>query len=132
MVYRPVSDTIMGMKELDDFFHGYPESRVIFEALKSTCDTLGPFKIRVSKSQVAFRLQMNIVVAWIPAFYLKGKTAPLVLTVSFHSPDPSPRWKENTQITTNRYTHHLELFSAEEVDGEVKNWIQRAMQEAES
>jgi hypothetical protein len=120
------------MKEVDDFFQGYPESRAIFEELKSICDTLGPFKIRVSKSQVAFRLQVNIVVAWIPAFYLKGKTAPLVMTVSFHSSDPSPRWKEIIQITTNRYTHHLELFSAEEVDDEVKNWIQRALHEAES
>jgi len=130
LVCYSVSDTIIGMKELDVFFGNYPESRVIFEALKSICDTLGPFDMRVSKSQVAFRLKANIAVAWIPAFYLKGKMAPLVMTVSFHAPDPSSRWKEIVQTSANRYTHHLELFSAEEVDDEVKNWIQRAWQEA--
>jgi predicted transport protein len=111
------------MRTVEDYFLGYPESHRIFEAIRSVILALGEVEIRVSKSQVAFRTRKNIAVTWMPALYLKGKTAPLVLTLLFHSPDPSPRWKEIVQTSPNRFTHHLELASVQDVDEQVRNWL---------
>ena len=61
-----------------------------------------------------------------PGQYLCEKTAPLVLTFSFHGRDESPRWKEVVQPAPDRYTHHLELFSTADVDDEVRGWLRDA------
>lgn len=120
---------MIGMKELDDYFFGYPLSRTVFDMLRSYCVSPGTFELRVAKSQVTFRHQKNFLLGWIPAIYLMRKTAPLVMTVSYNSPDPSLRWKEIINVSLGRYTHHLELFTVDEVDAEVKNWIKKAWHE---
>jgi hypothetical protein len=55
-----------------------------------------------------------------------SKTAPLVLTLSFHKRDPSPRWKEIVEPYPGRFTHHLELYATNDIDDEVRNWLWEA------
>jgi hypothetical protein len=116
---------------LDEFFLDHQLSKVIFKALCSMMDRIGPTEIRVSKSQVAFWRRMAVARAWIPARYLKGDIAPLVLTLGFDQRHESPRWKEIVEPAPRHYTHHLELWSAVEVDEQVQNWLQEAWQNAE-
>ena len=116
--------------DLDDFFAGYAESRGIFDALRRAVDSLGPFEIRVTKSQVAFRRRKAFAWAWVPAKYLHGRLAPLVLTLSLPRRSSSPRWKEIVEPTMGRYTHHLELHSGGEIDAEVVSWLLEAWQAA--
>jgi hypothetical protein len=111
---------------LDEFFAGQEESRQIFEALRRAVDTLGPAKLRVMKSQVAFRRRRTFAWAWMPGSYLRGKYAPLVLTLSLQRQDSSPRWKEIVEPAPGRFTHHLELYSTADVDGEVRAWLREA------
>ncbi len=87
---------------------------------------LGETEIRVTKSQIAFRRRKAFAWAWIPAKYLHGETAPLVLTLALHRQDPSPRWKQIVEAYPGRFTHHLELFSMGDVDEEVENWLNEA------
>ena len=110
---------------LDDFFSDRPESRQLFDALVACVNALGPVEMRVSKSQIAFRRRKAFAWAWVPGKYLRGKTAPLVLTLSFRRRDPSPRWKEIVE-PARRFTHHLEIFLPGELDEEVKDWLRRA------
>ena len=51
---------------------------------------------------------------------------PLVLTLSLGRRDNSPRWKEVVEPKAGRFTHHLELRSEDEIDGEVRSWIREA------
>jgi Domain of unknown function (DUF5655) len=115
---------------LDEFFAGQEESRQIFEALETAVDALGPAELRISKSQIAFRRRKAFAWAWMPGRYLRGKHAPLVLTVALRRRDPSPRWKEIVEPVPQRFTHHLELYSPAEVDGEVGTWLREAWEAA--
>lgn len=123
-IYNPRTLTV------ENYFSGHPDSRVIFEAVRSVIEPLGQVDIKVSKSQIAFHTRKNIAVTWMPALYLKGNTAPLVLTLVFHTPDPSPRWKEIIRTSPNRYTHHLELRTIQDVDDQVRNWLIRSYAES--
>jgi hypothetical protein len=111
---------------ITDFFAGHPTSRQIFDALHLAIDTVGANTLRVTKSQVAFRRKRAFAWAWMPGIYLHGKTAPLVLSVALCRRAASPRWKEVVQPTRTRFMHHLELYSPEEVDGDVLRWLQEA------
>jgi len=89
---------------------------------------LGEVDLWVTKSQVAFRTNQgkSFAWAWIPGRYLRGKTAPLVLTLSLRSRHPSPRWKEIVEPARGRFTHHLELFAVDDIDQEVRGWLSDA------
>jgi hypothetical protein len=116
---------------IDDYFSGYPVARSLFEVVKQEIDALGGASIRASKSQVAFRGRKNFAVVWVPAKYLEPPVAPLVLTFSFPRRVASARWKEVTQVAPRRFTHHLELHEAGDLDAEVREWLRRARQDAQ-
>ena len=111
---------------LDEYFEGYKESRLIFEAVRGAVDAIGPTKLRVTKSQIAFYRRKALARVWIPARYLRGKTAPLVLTLSFRSRNKSPRWKEIVEPAPGYFTHHLELYSVADIDDQVCGWLRDA------
>lgn len=111
---------------LDEFFSGYEESRRLFEAVRAAIVTIGPAEVRVTKSQVAFRRRKAFAWVWIPARYLHGQIAPLVLTLSFRSRNASPRWKAIVEPAPGRFTHHLELYSTGDIDDEVRTWLRDA------
>ena len=114
---------------LDEFFAGHEDSRQIFEALRSAIEDLGPVEMRITKSQVAFCREKAFAWTWMPAAYLRGRHAPLVLTLSLRWRNPSPRWKEIVEPKPGRFTHHLELYSTADIDDEVRSWL-RAVWEA--
>ena len=115
---------------VDEFFEGRATSRRLYDAVARHIAHLGKASIRVSKSQIAFRRSRNFAVVWIPARYLTGKVAPLVLTLSFRHRDPSSRWKEIVAAGPGRYTHHLELFKTSDMDAQVDEWLQAAWNDA--
>jgi hypothetical protein len=111
---------------LEDYFAGWDYSRMIFDRLLAAAEAAGPLSLRVTKSQAAFVRRKAFAWAWIPGRYLKGETAPLVLSLAFDRSEPSPRWKEIVEPRPGRFTHHLELSSPEEVDAEVRAWLREA------
>lgn len=76
--------------------------------------------MRVTKSQVAFRRRVGFAYAWMTAMVLRRGDVPLVLTIGLRRRDPSSRWKEVVEPASGRFTHHLELRTASEVDDEVR------------
>lgn len=111
---------------LDTFFAGNDASRRIFDALREAIEALGPAEIRVSKSQVAFSCGAVFARVWMPDQYLGGGHAPLVLTLGFRYRDPSARWKEIVEPAPGRFTHHLELYAADDIDEQVRGWLRAA------
>lgn len=85
---------------------------------------------QITKSQIAFRHRRAFAWAWIPARYLRGRVAPLVLSIALRRRDPSPRWKEIVEPATGRFMHHFELYSAAEIDQEVVAWLREAWSDA--
>jgi len=111
---------------LDKFFSGHKESKQLFDALRGMVDAIGPTELRVTKSQIAFRRRKAFAWVWMPAQYLRGKRAPLVLTLAFRYRDTSPRWKEVVEPRQGHFTHHLELYSTQDIDDQVYHWLQNA------
>jgi hypothetical protein len=116
--------------ELDEFFDGYDQSRRLFDTLLRMIGELGPVQLNVTKSQVAFRRRKAFAWTWVPGKYLRGKFAPLVVTISLPGKDTSPRWKEIVEPYPGRFIHHLELYSVEDLDEEVRGWLLAACQAA--
>ena len=111
---------------LDEFFAGRDEARELCEAVRRAVEEIGPVELRPSASYVAFRRRIAFAWAWVPGQYLRGETAPLVLTVGLRRRDASPRWKEVVEPYPGRFTHHLELYAADEVDEQVRAWLREA------
>ena len=111
---------------LDEHFAGHEDSRPLFEALRRMVETIGPATLRITKSEIAFRRRTAFAWAWIPGKYLRGKPAPLVLTLLLCGRHPSPRWKKIVEPSPGRFTHHLELFSLKDLDDEVRGWLRDA------
>lgn len=117
---------------LDEFFNGRDQARSLFDVLRSSIELIGPHEMLVTKSQVSFGHGKPFAWVWTPGRYLRGKSlAPLVLSLSFSEPDPSPRWKQIVQPSQGRFMHHLELRSPDEIDDEVRKWLVRAWKEVE-
>jgi hypothetical protein len=110
----------------DAFFAGHERSRGLFEAVRQVVAAIGPAELRVSKSQIAFRRRVAFAWVWMPAQYLGREAAPLVLTIGLRRRNPSSRWKEVVEPVPGRFTHHLELYGAEDVDAEVRAWLSEA------
>jgi hypothetical protein len=114
----------------DEFFSGKALPKKLFAVVRREVDAIGETSIRTTKSQIAFRRRRNFAWVWMPSQYLKGKTAPLVLTVALPWRDESPRWKEIVEPVPGRFTHHLELNGPADIDEEVRGWLQKAWEAA--
>ncbi len=114
------------MITLDEFFEGQELSRQLFDALRIMIEELGPVELRVTKSQIAFCRGRAFSWVWMPGKYLRRKAAPLVLSVSLPGRDDSPRWKSIVEPAPGRFMHHLELYAIDEIDDEVRAWLQAA------
>ena len=123
---------------LDEFFDGADESRQLFDALRAAVESIGAAEVRVTKSQISFRhrkafafkRQKAFAWAWMPGKYLRDKVAPLVLTLALTRRDPSPRWKQVVEPAAGRFTHHLEIYSKDQIDDEVRQWLEEAWLQA--
>jgi len=116
---------------LEQYFAGSDErSLPLFDVVRSAIESVGPVEMRVTKSQVAFRRRLTFAWTWMPGQYLRGKVAPLVLTIDLRRRDDSPRWKEVVEPRPRLFTHHLEIRSPEEIDDEVLSWLREAWEEA--
>lgn len=116
---------------LDEYFADFPESRLIFDALaKAAAEELGAVEVRVSKSQVALVRGTAFAWAWVADRYLHGQHAPLVLSLALRRRDSSQRWKQVVEVRPGRFMHHLEIWSASEIDVDVLRWLAEAAAEA--
>ena len=103
---------------------------MIFDAVQSAVAECGPATVRVSRSQVGFRRRRLFAAAWVPDQYLRGRHAPLVLSLFLPYRAASERWKEVVEPSAGRFTHHLELTKPEQVDAEVRRLLKRAWEAA--
>ncbi len=115
---------------VEEFFEGADESRRLFEALVRLVGTLRQAEMRVTKSQIAFRRHRPFAWAWMPGKYLRRSCAPLVLSVCLRSRDASPRWKQIVEPSPGRFMHHLELYAVDDIDDQVRGWLQAAWESA--
>lgn len=111
---------------LDEYFDGNKNSRITFDCLHEMIKSFGPAEMRVQQSQIAFLRKLPFAYITMPIRHQPGKGSPLILSVSLRHRDASSRWKKIVQLPTNWFTHYMELYSPNEVDDQVCNWLQEA------
>lgn len=114
------------MQDIDSFFKHIEDARHLFETVQTRIESLGPVQIKISQTQIVFRRKKNFAWIWIPEKHLHRKAAPLVLSISFPKPNPSPRWKQVVEPAPGRFMHHLELYRVADVDEDVDGWLRDA------
>ena len=89
---------------------------------------------KVGKTQVSFYLGCQFGCASLLAVRRKAERPDPYLTVSFGLAYPldSPRVDAKTEPYPNRWTHHVMIGSAEEIDQELLGWLWEAAQFAAS
>jgi hypothetical protein len=110
----------------ESFLAGHEQAGRLYDAVLHALRDLTGVAVRVGKSQITFSRRRSFAAVWVPGRYLRGRTAPLVLTVYLPDRDPSPRWKQVVEPARGRFTHHLELWQESDVDDEVVRWLRRA------
>ncbi len=98
--------------------------------VRTILDAAGPYTIRTTRSQVAFRRARGFAYLWDPGRYLRRPTADVVLTIALGRHDRSPRFKEVVHPSARHWIHHLEIHDPDEVDREVAAWLQEAWERA--
>lgn len=110
-------------------FEKVPGAYELYEALSEKLrQRLPGMWEKVGRTEVAFYLGHRFGSASLLAVRRKAERPAPYLTVSFGLAYPldSPRVDAKTEPYPNRWTHHLIVGSAEELDGELLGWLEEA------
>ena len=91
---------------------------------------LGPFEVRFSKSQVAFRCTRGFAYLWMPGQYLRHPGSEVVLSIALGRHDPSSHFKEVAHVAPAQWMHHLEIHEVGNLNDEVAAWLREAAERA--
>ncbi len=116
----------------EQFFERFPHSLALYTSVEKALKALGPYRMRVSKSQIAFLADKPFAYVWIPERYQRGNTAPLVLSLPLSFRDETVLWKEVHQVRKSTYMHHKELWTAEDLDRNLMALLAQTYQQAGS
>lgn len=111
------------------FFAKKPESLPLYEQLEHRIQSeIQDVSVKVQKTQISFYNRRLFACV----SFTKVRTAPqqprhgLTLTFGLGRRLDSPRIDAATEPYSNRWTHHVFLSDAAEIDGELMAWLQEA------
>lgn len=120
---------MMGEPDAFFVFEKVPRAYELYEALAEKLrQRLPGMWEKVGRTEVAFYLGHRFGSASLLAVRRKAERPAPYLTVSFGLAYPldSPRIDAKTEPYPGRWTHHLIVGSAEELDGELLGWLEEA------
>lgn len=111
------------------FFDGHLEALPLYETFAEQVQALGEdVKVRVQKTQISFSNRRNFAfVSFLPA--RKAKDRPknyITITFGLDRQVDSPRIDVAVEPYPNRWTHHVLISSAEEIDDTLMGWVREA------
>lgn len=109
----------------EDVFSNSPDGLRLCRAVSDAILGAVPATVRTTTSQVAFRNRRGFAYVWNPRRHLKTEV-PAVLSIAMPRPVESSRFKEVVHPSPGVWMHHLELFTADDVDEEVTAWLKEA------
>ena len=118
---RPMVDELF-------FFDRKPGTLPLYEAVRHMiCKGFDDVTIKVSKTQIAFANKHQFAFVSLP--YRKIKGAPdvyILLTFGLERKEDHPRIAVSTEPYPGRWTHHVVIASVDDVDEQVREWINEA------
>lgn len=111
------------------FFDRHMDALPLYEALeRAILREIGDVRIKVQKSQISFYTKHLFACASFARIRKKidCPSPYLVVTFGLDRKLDSPRIEIATEPYPNRWTHHLLVSDAQEIDGELLAWIKEA------
>jgi len=110
---------------VEQYFDGAPAALAIYREAERMAAGLGPYEVRLGKSQISFRRRRGFAYLWRPGVYVRS-SVPLVLSLALPRNLGSPRFKQVVHPSAGIWMHHLEVTDGAELDAEVCGWMQEA------
>ena len=111
------------------FFDKSPASLPLYEAFEErVLAEIEGVRIKVQKTQISFANRRNFAFVSLLPVRRAGNRPEAYITVTFglaHRVD-SPRIDAAVEPYPGRWTHHVLVASAEEIDGELMGWVKEA------
>jgi len=111
------------------FFDSHPAALPLYEKLKcSIMAEIPDTRIEVKKTQISFFIKhLFAAVSFTPVRKAKERPDPfLTVTFGLRYRNTSPRIDAAVEPYPGRWTHHVIIGSAEDVDAELMGWIREA------
>lgn len=116
------------------YFSGKPEELALYETVYAQlCRAFPEASIKVQKSQISFYGKHLFSAVSLPV--RRKKSWPehcIVVTIGLSYQLESPRVAVAVEPYPNRWTHHVLISKAEQIDGELLGWLREAHTFAES
>lgn len=112
------------------FFNAMPQMLPLYAVLREKLEERYPeLGIKVTKTQISLRNRHVFAMASLPQRKLKGWPREYLLVsfgLSFQK--QSPRIAQSVEPYPGRWTHHVPVTQAEDIDDELLGWIDEAYQ----
>lgn len=111
------------------FFNGKPEAFPLYQAFEARLlSELEGVNVRVQKTQITFsNRRVFAAVSFLAARKAKDRPDPYItVTLGLNRREASPRVDQASEPYPGRWTHHIVIGSAEEIDGELMSWVREA------
>lgn len=110
------------------FFNGWPDMLPLYEKLMAGIAKEHPdASVKVSKTQISLRSRYVFAAVSLPWRRIRGWPARYLL-VTFTLPEQtlSPRIRQAVEPYPHRWTHHVPVETAQEIDAELMGWLEEA------
>lgn len=110
------------------FFGGAPEGFALYAGLERRILAAHPqVTVKVQKTQITFSARFGFAWFWLPDRRVKGcPEAKLMVSFGLDHRVESPRIFAAVEPYPNRWTHHVIVQSADEIDDKLMGWIREA------
>ncbi len=111
------------------FFNGHPEALPLYRAFEERLLVeLEGVIIQPQKSQITLKnRRVFVAVSFLAARKAKYRPDPYItITLGLNRREGSPRIDQASEPYPGRWTHHLVIGSAEEIDDELMAWVREA------
>ena len=117
--------TCRPLGSLDDHFAKRPpELRTLFDALAHAVHECGPADVLSEKTRISFHRRMSFI-----SVYLRRDH--LILGIVLAARDDDPRFESVQTFSPRNHLHNLRLRRVEEIDEQLRGWIQAAYEVGE-
>ncbi len=106
------------------FFDGRPKELALYRLLEAQIDAVCPeVSVKVQKSQISFYGKHLFAMTSLPK---RKRDSGLVVTFGLGRQECSPRVDMAVEPYPGRWTHHMTVTAAKELDIELLNWLREA------
>ncbi len=106
------------------FFEKAPGAQALYEAFQEkVCAAFPQVQIKVQKTQITFSDRYGFAFVSLPRSRKIGPPGSIVITFGLSRQVFSPRIFAAVEPYPNRWTHHIVVQRAGEIDGELMGWI---------